>query len=72
MTECQIIAVAGNTDRVEIGADERGERAVTLTYLTGSRPGIYRFRGGRLVSMERVAEPPQQKPQRAAKTKQAR
>jgi hypothetical protein len=62
----------GNTDRVEIGADERGERAVTLTYLTGARPGIYRFRGGRLVSMERVAEPPQQKPQRAAKTKQAR
>jgi hypothetical protein len=72
MTECQMIAVAGNTDRVEIGADERGERVVTLTYLSGYRPGIYRFRGGRLVSMERVAEPPQQKTQRAAKTKQAR
>jgi hypothetical protein len=47
----------------------RGERETTLTYLSGNRPGIYRFRGGRLISMERVAEPAQPtKPQRAAKT----
>ena len=76
MTECQVVSVAGYTDRVEISANERGERLVTLTYMSGERPGIYRFRGGRLVSMERVAEPPQaKKPQRATKTaksKQAR
>jgi hypothetical protein len=68
MTECQVVSVAGYTDRVEIGANERGERTVTLTYLTGERPGIYRFRAGRLVSMDRVAEPPvAKKPQRATR-----
>ena len=69
MTECQVVSVAGYTERVEIGAGDRGERAVTLTYLGGDRPGIYRFRSGRLVLMERVAEPAQpKKPQRATKT----
>ena len=74
MTECQVVSVAGYTDRVEISANERGERLVTLTYLSGDRPGIYRFRNGRLVSMERVAEPPQpKKPQtKTAKSKQPR
>jgi hypothetical protein len=61
MTECQVVAVAGYTDRVEISADPRGQRVVMLTYLTGERPGIYRFVNGRLSSMERVAEPPQPK-----------
>jgi len=69
MTECQVVRVAGYTDRVEISADPRGQRSVTLTYFTGERPGIYRFVGGRLASMERVAEPAQpKKPQRATKT----
>jgi hypothetical protein len=69
MTECQVMAVAGYTDRVEIGSD-RGQRLVTLTYLSGERPGIYRFVNGRLNSMERVAEPPQpKKPVKTAKKK---
>jgi hypothetical protein len=72
MTECQVVQVAGYTDRVEIGANERGQRAVTLTYLSGDRPGIYRFIGGRLASMERVAEPPQQKKQPQKQTKTAK
>jgi len=74
MTECQVVSIAGYTDRVEVSANERGERLVTLTYLSGDRPGIYRFRGGRLVLMERVAEPPQtKKPQtKTAKSKQPR
>jgi hypothetical protein len=71
MTECQVVQVAGYTDRVEIGANERGQRAVTLTYPSGERPGIYRFIGGRLASMERVEQPQQakkpQKPQKTAK-----
>lgn len=72
MTECQVVAVAGYTDRIEISADPRGQRLVTLTYLTGPRPGIYRFVNGRLNSMERVAEPPQpKKPARSAKVKKA-
>ena len=73
MTECQVVGTIGFTDRVEIGANERGERTATLTYLSGERPGIYRFRNGRLVSMERVAEPAQQKrPAKTAKSKPAR
>lgn len=74
MTECQVVQLAGYTERVEIGANERGQRAVTLTYLSGDRPGIYRFVGGRLASMERVAEPQQQqkKKQQQRPTKSAK
>jgi len=73
MTECQMVGTLGYTDRVEISANERGERSVTLTYLSGDRPGIYRFRNGRLVSMERTAEPAQPKrPAKTAKSKPAR
>ncbi|MGB9365579.1 MAG: hypothetical protein WCE79_06170 [Xanthobacteraceae bacterium] len=66
MTECQVIAVAGSTDRIEISAGPGGQRLVTLTYVSGERPGIYRFVNGRLNTMERVAEQPQ--PKRTAKT----
>jgi hypothetical protein len=69
MTECQVVSVAGYTDRVAISASPRGERLVTLTYPGGDRPGIYYFRNGRLFNMERVAEPAQpKKPPRATKT----
>lgn len=57
MTECDVVRIAGVTDRVEISANERGQRAVVLTYVTGSRPGVYRFVSGRLVSVERGPEP---------------
>ena len=63
MTECQVVQLVGNTDRVEIGA-EAGRRSVTLTYMSGARPGIYRFLDGRLTSMERV-EAPQTAPKKA-------
>jgi hypothetical protein len=66
MTECQVVAVAGSTDRVEISAGPGGHRLTTLTYVSGERPGIYRFVNGRLNSMERVEEQPQ--PKKAAKT----
>ena len=68
MTECQVMSIAGYTDRVEIGANPRGERTVTLTYLSGERPGIYHFRAGRLMSMERVAEAEAPKPKKPVKT----
>ena len=73
MTECQVVSVAGYTNQVEISANQRGERLVTLTYPSGDRPGIYRFRNGRLTNMERVAEAPQpKKPQRPAKQAKAK
>jgi hypothetical protein len=49
---------AGPVETLDIGSNERGERAVTLTYLRGPSPGIYRFVGGRLVSIERAPGPP--------------
>jgi len=74
MTECQVIGIAGYTDRVEIGVNERGERTATLTYPAGAHGGIYRFRSGRLASMERVAEaaPQPRKPAKSAKKQNAR
>jgi hypothetical protein len=58
MTECEVVRTLGHTDRIEISTNERGQRSVTLTYLTGERPGIYRFEAGQLDSLERVDEAP--------------
>ncbi|HLN07401.1 MAG TPA: hypothetical protein VK281_00310 [Xanthobacteraceae bacterium] len=57
MSECEVVYALGHTDRMEVGG-ERGQRAVVLTYVQGPRPGIYRFAGGRLVSIERGQEAP--------------
>lgn len=70
MTECDVVKRAGIAEKVELGTNERSERTVTLTYIKGARPGVYRFVGGRLVTMERGPEPPPtarpaRKPQRA-------
>jgi hypothetical protein len=58
MTECEVVRMIGHTDRIEMAADERGQRAVVLTYIQGPRPGIYRFAAGRLITIERGPEPP--------------
>ncbi len=58
VTECDVVRIAGYTDRVEIAANERGQRTVVLTYAQGPRAGIYRFVSGRLASIERGPEPP--------------
>jgi len=62
MTECEVVQRAGVPTQFEIGADGQ-ERVTTITYTQGLWPGLYRFRGGRLVSIERVAvpEPPKTK-----------
>lgn len=60
-TECEVARAAGVPDNVSSSNGERGERLTVLTYMRGPRPGIYRFTGGRLVSMERgpeVSPPP--------------
>jgi len=58
MTECEVVHTIGVSDHLEVSANERGQRAVMITYLRGERPGIYRFVGGRLVSIERTPAPP--------------
>jgi hypothetical protein len=67
MTECGVVRAIGHTDRIETSTNERGQRSVTLTYLQGERPGIYRFVAGQLVSIERAGEAPA--PLKAAKPK---
>jgi hypothetical protein len=73
MTECQVAQRAGSPERLDIGADGQ-DRSVTLTYMRGPWPGIYRFRGGRLVSIDRVEVPPEpkSKKQPAKKKQQSR
>jgi hypothetical protein len=58
MSECEVIRRAGPGENFQIGTNDRGERTVTLTYIQGSRPGIYRFQAGRLTSIERAPESP--------------
>jgi hypothetical protein len=72
MSECDVVRRAGAVEGIELGANERGERSLVLTYLHGPWPGIYRFTNGRLVSIERAAAPPPspekpEKPQKAGK-----
>jgi hypothetical protein len=70
MTECDVVRRAGAPEQVEMGANERGERSVVLTYIRGARPGVYRFASGRLVSIERGPEPPAPaRPQKGATAK---
>jgi hypothetical protein len=73
MSECDVVKRLGSPDRTNIGANERRERSVVLTYNHGARPAIYTFAAGRLVSIEgepgapAAAKP--QKPAKAAKKK---
>ena len=67
MTECELVRLPGPTDRIEIGANERGQRTAVITYPQGERAGVYRFTSGVLVSVERSPEPPKRPgPQRPA------
>jgi hypothetical protein len=67
MTECDVVRRAGPVEKIELGANERGERSLVLTYLKGPSPGVYRFAGGRLVSIERVPGAPAA-PEKSQKT----
>jgi hypothetical protein len=58
MTECQAVQRAGAPNDVAISADQKGERRVVVTYLSGPWPGIYTFVGGRLSVVERAPEQP--------------
>ena len=66
-SECDVARYIGHPDNVELASNPGGERTATLTYLRGSRPGIYRFVGGRLTVVERAPTPPA--PERPARAK---
>ena len=69
MTECDVVRRAGTPERTEIGADNGGERSVVMTFVRSPRPGIYRFTGGRLQSVERGAQPETSERPKAASSK---
>jgi hypothetical protein len=54
MTECEVVRLAGPAEKLEFGSDSRSQRLLVLTYLQGPHSGIYRFRDGRLVVIERA------------------
>ena len=62
MTECEVVAVAGVPEQVNIGADAGGARRTVLTYSKGDHAGIYTFVAGQLKIIERLPTPP--KPER--------
>ena len=72
MTECDVVRRAGPPEQLQIGANEQGDRTVVITYIRGSRPGVYRFTGGRLSSIERAPGGPAERPQRGGSKKAAR
>ena len=67
MSECEVARRAGVAERVDITANERGERVAVLAYPSGSSPGVYRFVSGRLVSIERAPDMPVAEPRSATK-----
>jgi hypothetical protein len=57
MSECEVVYRAGQPSNIQLGQNPNGDRTAVLTFDGGPRPGIYRFERGRLVEMDRVAEP---------------
>jgi len=72
MSECAVVRVLGAPEKIDIGANERGERLTKLLYSRGERAGVYSFTAGQLTEIARVAEPQPPKPQKpAAKPRRA-
>jgi hypothetical protein len=72
MSECEVVMAAGVPQHIDITTDQRGERTVIMTYTTSERAGLYRFVGGRLVSLERGPQAPTQQVQKKPAKKQAK
>jgi hypothetical protein len=71
MTECDVVRRAGAPEQLQFGTNERGERTAVITYVRGSRPGVYHFVAGRLASIERAPEPATARPQPKGKSKKS-
>ena len=72
MSECDVVWRAGAPSNIELGQSPNGDRTAVLTYQSGSRPGIYRFVGGRLMQMDSIgpsAAPPKVATKKPAKTR---
>ena len=73
MTECDVVSRIGAPSGVDLGRTPNGDRTAVLTFRAGPRPGIYRFVGGKLTEMDRVAEaPPPPQPEKPVKKKAAK
>jgi hypothetical protein len=70
-TECDVARGAGAPDNVSLSTNPRGDRVAVLTYLHGSRAGIYTFTSGRLTVVERGPEVEQPKAARPKPKKRA-
>jgi hypothetical protein len=70
MSECDVVARAGQPNNIQIGNNPNGDRTAVLTYNSGPRPGIYRFERGRLMQLDRVDVP--EPPPQTAKKKPAK
>jgi hypothetical protein len=57
MSECGLVQLLGPPEKVDIGANELGDRTAVISFSRGQRPGIYRFTDGQLKAIERIAEP---------------
>ena len=68
MSECQVVARAGQPAQVNIGTDAGNERKAVLTYNSGNAPGIYTFSAGRLKDIQAVAQIEQPKPVKKKKS----
>ena len=68
MTECDVVRRAGAPEQLQVGADERGDRAVVITYVRGPRPGIYRF-SARTADVDRARAGSAAAPRRRRKRK---
>ncbi|HVZ51609.1 MAG TPA: hypothetical protein VG986_06565 [Pseudolabrys sp.] len=67
MSECEAVRRGGQPSNVTIGAGDKGERKVVITYQGGNLPGIYTFYSGRLKEIDQVPHP--EKPKAAPKKK---
>jgi len=70
MTECEMVAVAGVPEQVNVGAGEGTDRRAVLTYTKGDNAGIYTFVSGRLKIIERLPTPPKPERRRGRPQKQ--
>jgi hypothetical protein len=69
MSECDVVFRAGAPNAVQIGKNPNGDRTADLTFNSGPRPGIYHFKAGALMEVERVQTAPA--PAQTAKKKPA-
>lgn len=72
MTECQVVQLLGVPQATNVSRTPRGEREVTMTFLTAEQAGIYRFVGGRLKSIERAPDAAEPEPAKKRRKRHSR